>query len=54
MSWMIKNIESSLINQFLAFPTEKALLWKEIKAMYDSRRDGLQMIDLTIKTNDIN
>ena len=40
------------MNQYLNFPTAKTL-WQGIETLYSSGRDGLQIFDLTIKTNKI-
>ena len=48
----MENIESDLVNQYLDFPTAKTL-WQGIETLYSSGRDGLQIFDLTVKTNKI-
>ena len=52
ISWILENIESDLVNQYLDFPTAKTL-WQGIETLYSSGRDGLQIFDLTVKTNKI-
>ena len=52
ISWILENIDSDLVNQYLDFPTAKAL-WQGIETLYNSGRDGLQIFDLTVKTNKI-
>ncbi|XP_057522436.1 uncharacterized protein LOC130802433 [Amaranthus tricolor] len=52
ISWILENIDSDLMNQYLDFPTAKAL-WQGIETLYSSGRDGLQIFDLTVKTNKI-
>ena len=51
-SWIIENIESDLVNQYLDYPTSREL-WQGIEAMYSSGRDGLQIFDLTVKANSL-
>ena len=48
--WILENIDTDLVNQFLDFPTAKAL-WSGIEILYNSGRDGLQIFDLTVKAN---
>ena len=50
--WISENIDSDLVNQYLDFPTAKTL-WQGIETLYSSGRDGLQIFDLTVKTNKI-
>ena len=50
ISWILENIDSDLVNRYLDFPTAKAL-WQGIETLYSSGRDGLQIFDLTVKTN---
>ena len=50
ISWILENIDTDLVNQFLDFPTAKTL-WSGIETMYNSGKDGLQIFDLTVKTN---
>lgn len=52
ISWILENIDANLVNQFLDFPTAKAL-WQGIQTLYSSGRDGLQIFDLTVRTNKI-
>ncbi|XP_057529771.1 uncharacterized protein LOC130808310 [Amaranthus tricolor] len=50
ISWILENIDSDLVNQYLDFPIAKAL-WQGIETLYSSGRDGLQIFDLTVKIN---
>ena len=52
ISWIIETIDPVLVNQFLHFPTARTL-WKGIETLYSSHSDGLQIFDLTVKTNKI-
>ena len=52
VSWITESIYPNLVNQFLDFPTTKTL-WKGIETLYSSGSDGLQIFDLTVKTNKI-
>ena len=52
ISWIIENIGSDLVNQFLDYPTAFEL-WRRIEAMFSSGRDGLHIFDLTVKANKI-
>ncbi|XP_057540778.1 uncharacterized protein LOC130818633 [Amaranthus tricolor] len=52
ISWILENIDSDLVNQYLDFPTAKAL-WQGIETLFSSGRDGLQIFDLTVKANKI-
>ncbi|CAO2823097.1 unnamed protein product [Amaranthus hypochondriacus] len=52
ISWIIENIGSDLVNQFLDHPTAFEL-WRRIKAMFSSGGDGLHIFDLTVKANKI-
>lgn len=52
ISWIIKNIESDLVNQYLDYPTARDL-WKGIESTFSSGSDELQIFDLTIKANSI-
>ena len=52
ISWILENIESDLVNQYLDFPTAKTL-WQGIETLYSSGKDGLQIFDLIVKTNKI-
>ena len=52
ISWILENINPDLVNQYLDFPTAKTL-WQGIETPYSSGRDGLQIFDLTVKTNKI-
>ena len=51
ISWILENIDPNLVNQFLDFPTAKDK--QGIETLYSSERDGLQIFDLTVKTNKI-
>ena len=48
LSWIIANIESNLVNQFLNYTTAWDL-WKGIETLLNSRRDELQVFDLSTK-----
>ena len=52
ISWILENIDSYLVNQYLDFPTAKALS-QGIETLYSSGRDGLQIFDLIVKANKI-
>ncbi|CAO2839435.1 unnamed protein product [Amaranthus hypochondriacus] len=52
ISWILENIDTNLVNQFLDYPTARSL-WLGIETLYSSGRDGLQIFDLTVKTNKI-
>ena len=52
ISWIIESIDSNLVNQFLDFLTARNL-WKVIETLHSSDNDGLQIFDLTVKTNKI-
>ena len=48
----MENTDSDVVNQYLDFPTAKAL-WQGIERLYSSGRDDLQIFDLTVKANKI-
>ena len=50
ISWILDNIESELVNQFLDYPTARDL-WQGIETLYSSGRDGLQTFDLSVKAS---
>ncbi|CAO2827852.1 unnamed protein product [Amaranthus hypochondriacus] len=50
ISWIIENIETDLVNQFLDYPTARDL-WQGIESIYSNGQDGLQIYDLTVKAN---
>ena len=52
ISWIIENIETELVNQFLNYPTVRDL-WQGIESLYNSGHDGLQIYDLTVKANSL-
>ena len=47
-TWLISNISSELVNQFLDYTTSWDL-WKDIETLLNSGRDELQIFDLTSK-----
>lgn len=49
-SWIIENIDTDLVNQYLDYPTAFEL-WKGIEMMYSSGKFGLQILDLLVKAN---
>jgi len=49
-TWIIQNIEISLINNVSQFPTAKAL-WEGLTTTYGSGTDSVQIYDLYRKTN---
>ncbi|KAK9667179.1 hypothetical protein RND81_14G238700 [Saponaria officinalis] len=51
-SWIIENINSDIVNQFLDYPTAKEL-WKGIETLYSSGKDELQIYDLATKAASI-
>ncbi|KAK9732802.1 hypothetical protein RND81_04G023300 [Saponaria officinalis] len=51
-SWIIENINSDIVNQFLDYPTAKEL-WKGIETLYSSGKDELQIYDLATKVGSI-
>lgn len=51
-SWIIKNIDTDLVNLFLDYPTARDI-WRGIETTYSSGDDELQIFDLTNKANTI-
>lgn len=49
-SWIDKNLEPNLVNQFLDYPMAKDI-WKGIESMLSSGHDGLQKFYLKMKAN---
>ncbi|XP_057529718.1 uncharacterized protein LOC130808253 [Amaranthus tricolor] len=52
LSWIISNIDTELINQFLDYTIAKDL-WKGIEVLLCSGRDELQIFDLSSQANNI-
>ena len=52
LSWIIANIDSDLVNQFLDYTTAWDL-WKGIETLLSSGRDELQIFDLSSKTTSL-
>lgn len=52
-SWIISNIESDLISQFLNYTTTWDL-WNGISTLLSSGRDELQIFDLSSKASSLN
>lgn len=52
LSWIITNIESDLVNQFLDYNTAWDL-WKGIETLLGSGRDELQIFDLSTRATTI-
>ncbi|CAO2826349.1 unnamed protein product [Amaranthus hypochondriacus] len=50
VSWIIENIETDMVNNFLDYPTARDL-WKGIEILYSSGQDELQVYDLTVRAN---
>ena len=53
LSWIISNIDSNLVNQFLDYTTAWEL-WKGIETLLNSGRDELQIFDLSSKAANLN
>lgn len=51
-TWLIQNIESSLVNNVSQYPTAKAL-WDGLAVTYGSGTDSLQIFDLHKKANSL-
>ena len=52
LSWIISNIDTELINQFLDYTVAKDL-WKGIEVLLSSERDELQIFDLSSQANNM-
>ncbi|VFQ62771.1 unnamed protein product [Cuscuta campestris] len=52
ITWILENIESDIVNQYIDYPTAWDL-WKGIKATYSSGKDPLQIYDLMVKASEI-
>ncbi|XP_057546216.1 uncharacterized protein LOC130825160 [Amaranthus tricolor] len=52
LSWIISNIDTDLINQFLDYTVARDL-WKGIEILLNSGRDELQIFDLSSQANNI-
>ena len=52
MSWIISNISTDLINQFLDYTIAKDL-WRGIEVLLSSGRDELQIFDLSSQANNL-
>ena len=48
ITWIIENIESDLVTEYLDYPTAREL-WKGIEATYSSGQDQLQVYDLPVR-----
>ncbi|VFR00760.1 unnamed protein product [Cuscuta campestris] len=52
ITWILENIESDIVNQYIDYPTAWDL-WKGIKATYGSGKDPFQIYDLMVKASEI-
>ncbi|VFQ89178.1 unnamed protein product [Cuscuta campestris] len=52
ITWILENIESDIVNQYIEYPTAWDL-WKGIEATYGSEKDPLQIYDLMVKASEI-
>ena len=52
LSWIISNISTDLINQFLDYTIAKDL-WRGIEVLLSSGRDELQIFDLSSQANNL-
>ena len=52
LSWIIFNIDTDLINQFLDYSIARDL-WKGIEVLLSSGRDELQIFDLSSQANNL-
>ena len=52
LSWIISNIDTDLVNQFLDYTIARDL-WKGIEVLLNSGRDELQIFDLSSQANSI-
>ena len=52
LSWIITNIDTELVNQFLDYTTAKEL-WRGIEVLICSGRDELQIFDLSSQASNL-
>ena len=52
LSWIISNIDTELINQFLDYSIARDL-WKGLEILLSSGRDELQIFDLSSQANSL-
>ncbi|VFQ96477.1 unnamed protein product [Cuscuta campestris] len=52
ITWILENIESDIVNQYIDYPTAWDL-WKGIEATYGSGKDPLQVYNLMVKASSI-